>query len=389
MKLIIYITIILSLLGYEDAWAASDLGTRLEPTIEEHLVQLELELLDIQANYTKKREGISMLLAKANKGLKESITNDQKLYWLLEKDRLTDDRDRLTLSELTDISKVRYLKGLQIIKILYEKTLSLDHHFTSVSTFQDINKISNPNNYPEFATVKEHLGNKKDKKAGFNLTHILGDNIYANVTHSLISLFNNTSNSAAEKEESLQEIECILDFTLRMHNDLNTIYFETMFLKKSNDNIMDELQKLFADYTKPIQYKTALQECRNGDDWDNVREHLDQYLLALNAALGNESEQYKAHKMQINLDFPIDRLMQFITQYNSFIDQGGKFYEKFGIMLNSYENEQQCASKIPVAYRKLQDNITIAIEKFNTAYKPVEINGSKMKEVLYGLHEYD
>lgn len=388
MKLLIYITIILSLCGVQSMEASIN-PLENEPTIEEHLVQLELELLDIQASYTIKRAGISLLLAKANKELKESITNDQKLYWLLEKDKYKEQQKKMRLSELTDISKVRYIKGLQIIKILYEKTLSLDHHFTSVSTFQDINKISNPNYYPEFAQVKEHLGNKKDKKAGFNLTNILGDNIYANVTHSLISLFNNTSNTATEKEESLQEIECILDFTLRMHNDLNTIYFETMFLKKSNDNIMNELQKLFADYTKPIQYKTALKECRNGDDWDSVREHLDQYLLALNEALGNESEQYKAHKMQINLDFPIDRLMQFITQYNSFIDQGGKFYEKFGIMLNSYENEQQCASKIPIAYRKLQGNITVAIEKFNTAYKPVEINGSKMKEVLYGLHEYD
>ena len=93
--------------------------------------------------------------------------------------------------------------------------------------------------------------------------------------------------------------------------------------------------------------------------------------------------------MQINLEFPIDRLLQFITQYNIFIDQGAKFYEKFGIMLNSYENETQCATKIPLEYTKLKDNIKIAIEKFNTAYKPIEINGSKMKEVLYGINEFD
>jgi len=58
-------------------------------------------------------------------------------------------------------------------------------------------------------------------------------------------------------------------------------------------------------------------------------------------------------------------------------------------MLNSYENEQQCSSKIPAEYKKLKEGIAVSIEKFNTAYKPVEINGSKMKEVLYGLNEYN
>lgn len=388
MKLLIYITIILSLCGVQPM-EASISPIENEPTIEEHLVQLEIELSAINTSYQNKKDVIVSLLAKANKGISESITTDQKLYWLLEKDKLKEQREKLKLSELTDISKVRYIKGLQIIKILYEKTLSLDHHFASVSTFREINKISNPNHYPEFAKVKEHLGSKRDKKTGFDLTSILGNNIYASVTHSLISLFNGSGSSQAEKQESLKEIECIMDFTLRMHNDLNTIYFETVFLQKSNENVMNDLQQLFVDFTKPIKYKTALKECRNGDDWDSVREHLDEYLVALNEALADDSKRYKAHKMQINLEFPIDRLTQFITQYNAFIDQGGKFYEKFGIMLNSYENEQQCASKIPVAYRTLKDNINVAIEKFNTAYKPVEINGSKMKEVLYGLNEYD
>jgi len=93
--------------------------------------------------------------------------------------------------------------------------------------------------------------------------------------------------------------------------------------------------------------------------------------------------------MQVNLEFPIDRLLQFIIQYNAFIDQGGKFYEKFKIILDSYENAAQCKSSLPPEYQKLKTDIDIAIEKFNTAYKPVEVNGSKMKEILYGINEYE
>jgi len=321
--------------------------------------------------------------------LNNAKTIKKKVNLLIEKGQLKDRLIENKLSEATDISKVRYLKGLQIIKILYEKTLALDHHFASVATFNEINNLSNPNHYPEFIKLKEILNSKKEKKIGFDISTILGNNIYTSVLHSFLTLFTNTNASKQEKESSLKEVECILDFTLRMHNDLNTIYFETAFLQKSNDNIIKELEQLFVDFTKPIKYKVTLKTCRNSDDWDTVRDYLNDYLKALNKIKEDEGQQYKAHTMQINLEFPTDRLLQFITQYNSHINQGAKFYEKFGIMLDSYENEQQCSDKIPTEYNKLKENIIVAIDKFNTAYKPVEINGSKMKEVLYGINEYD
>lgn len=390
MKLLIHLAIITSFFVTVPAHSTHNVTIPTNhSTINEQLRQLHLAIEQITANYSRAYQKNAASLSIATKGLQSSTTTDQKLHWLLEKEQLKEERERLQLNELSELSKVRYIKGLQIIKILYEKTLALDHHFASVSTFNEINKIANPNNYPEFAKIKEVINDKKDKKQGYNLTNILGNNIYASVTHSLISLFTTGGASQTEKEKNLKDIECILDFTLRMHNDLNTIYFETVFLQKSNENIMAELQQLFVDFTKPIKYRTALKDCRDTDDWDAVYENLDAYLEKLNTAIAQPNTQYKAHKMQINLEFPIDRLLQFITQYNAFIDQGAKFYEKFGIMLNSYENEKLCAGKIPVEYKKLKENIVIAIDKFNTAYKPVEINGSKMKEILYGINEYD
>lgn len=389
MKKLIYIMLcFMSIIAHSSNGAPFAIVSK-ELSIEEHLEELQDEIEKVTSNFKSKHLRLSIELAIANRGIKESLEIKKKLHWLLIKDALRDESKRLYESEQSEISKIRYIKGLQIIKILYEKTLALDHHFASISTFNEINNIANPNTYPEFQNIKENLGNKSDKKSGFDLTKILGNNIYTSVAHSFISLFSNDNSSKEEKEKSLEEVECILDFTLRMHNDLNTIYFETVFLQKSNANIMDELQQLFVDYTKPIKYNTPLPECRNSDDWSSVRNNLNQYLEQLEAATLDETQSYKAHKMQINLEFPIDRLLQFITIYNAFIDQGGKFYEKFGIMLNSYENEQQCATKLPLEYKKLKENVDIAIDKFNTAYKPVEINGSKMKQVLYGLNEYD
>src|SRR5690554_1562321 len=281
-----------------------------------------------------------------NNSLSEAQSTKEKIDLLLQKDYLNEELLKLQQDNIADVSRIRYLKGLQIIRILYEKVLSLDHHFASVRTFSEINKIANPNQYPEFKKVQELVQNKRDKKTGFDLTSVLG-------TNTLVSVVNTFSNmmlsglTKEEKESELKNIECIIDFTLRMQGDLNTIYFETAFLHKSNEKIKEDMQKL------------------------------------------NGSSGVEQTKMHINIEFPIDRLMQFITQYNNFIDQGGKFYEKFKIILNSYENEEQCQTQLPLEYQKLKSDIDVAINKFNVAYKPVEINGSKMKEILYGINEYE
>jgi len=346
------------------------------------------EITITKNHYRTLEQDIYQQFSAINHRLSIESNLETKVNLLIQKDFLKDKLFLLKRNELSDISKIRYLKGLSIIKILYEKVLALDHHFSSIATFNEISKISNPNNYQEFAEIKSLIKKKTDKKKGFNITSLLGQNIYTSSIDMFLNLFNSNA-SSEEKEMELQKIECILDFTLRMNNDLNTIYFETAFLQKSNDKVMQDLERLFEDYTKPIKYSVSLKECRANDDWDIVREKLNSFLEKLNEAIKDTSKQSTVQRMQIDLNFPIDRLLQFITQYNSFIDQGGKFYEKFKIILDSYENEQQCNSSLPPAYNKLKSDIDIAIEKFNTAYKPVEINGSKLKEVLYGINEYD
>ncbi len=147
------------------------------------------------------------------------------------------------------------------------------------------------------------------------------------------------------------------------------------------------VEQLFKDYTKPIRYEYSLDDCRNKDDWDMIDDLLDVYMKRMGEGVTTREQATKNNKMQVNLEFQIDRLLQFIALYNNFIDQGEKYYGKFKLVLNNYENAQLCASVIPAEYRKLADDIDVAINKFKTAYKPVEVNGSKMKELLYGVNE--
>ena len=349
----------------------------------EILAELSIAINAINAQYalkiSRKESDLKMIKLK----LASFLSIEEKVNLLILKNQVEDEIHQLKLSNANDVSKIRYLKGLQIIKILYEKVLGLDHHFASVRTFNEISKISNPNQYPEYDKLKELLENKRDKKSAFELTALLGTNTIASVVQTLTSMVS-SSLSKDEKEKELAKVECILDFTLRMQNDLNTIFFETAFLQTSNDKIKHDIEVLFKEYTKPIGYSATLGNCRTNDDWEEITQKMEDYLTKMKTTSG--STQYK---MQVNLDFPVDRLLQFISQYNYFIDQGGKFYEKFSVILNSYENEKQCESKLPLEYKKLKADINVAIEKFNVAYKPVEINGTKMKEVLYGLNEFE
>lgn len=341
------------------------------------------EIKAITSKYEKVLDDKTVQINKIDAALAIAISTEQKVDLLVEKDLIKREIAVLQTEVTSEISKIRYLKGLQIIKILYEKVLSLDHHFASVRTLNEINKMSNPNQYPEYEKLKELVSAKKDKKTGFDLTSVLGTNTIVSLVQTFTSM-TNSSMSKDEKEKELGNVACILDFTLRMQNDLNTIYFETAFLQKSNAKMKEDIETLFKDYTKPIGYTSTLENCRSNDDWENVTLKMEEYLTKLKTTTG--TTQYK---MQVNLEFPIDRLLQFIIQYNNFIDQGGKFYEKFKIILNSYENEKQCESKLPLEYKKLKSDIDIAIDKFNIAYKPVEVNGTKMKEILYVLNEFD
>jgi len=351
--------------------------------------EMIFEISQVTSYYQNRKNVFLKRELQINEKLKSSLSVEKKVDLLIEKGEINSAISEIANLQFLEISKIRYLKGIQVIRLLYGKILALDHHFAAVSSFHDINSISNPNSFPEFIRAKAEIQNAQDRRQGFDLTSVLGNNVYTSIVHTFVSVFTGTGNSKQEKSKQISDIECILDFTLSVHNDLNTIYFETAFLQKQNENIKQDILQLFNDFTQPIKYQSGLEEFRQSDDWDGLRSELDTYLNDLKDILKDNTQQDRSRRMRVNLEFPTDRLLQFINLYNTFINQGTNFYEKFYIMLDSYKEKSQCVSKTPVEYKRLKEGISITIEKFNTAYKPVEINGNKLKEVLYGLNEFN
>ena len=87
----------------------------------------------------------------------------------------------------------------------------------------------------------------------------------------------------------------------------------------------------------------------------------------------------------MNLEFATQRVAEFINQYHQFINQGLQYYRKFDNILAHYENESTCHQELPYQFQELQRDIEGTIVKFESTYNLPEIQGSRMKDLLYGI----
>lgn len=325
-------------------------------------------------------------LAQLNAALDEPTARNASAGYplLLEKMRLEEQLRRLRGETELKILRLRYRKSIEMLKMLYEKILGMDHHFTSLRTNQQVMKISNPHEYPEFKEVKTLLQDRMKKKYGFAWPDLLDTNPYLSAAFSLIGLALGGNDTKLSRQQ-LDHIACILDFTVRMHQDLGVIYYETEYLRDGNLTLKKECETLFAECARHVGYTIPLTVCRESDDWEHLYTALDQYVEK--AAGASPFDPTLSQKANINLQFSIDRVVHFIEKYCAFVAQGNEYYKKFSKIVNNYANEKTCSGTLPETFTQLKADIGITLEKFNSAYNLPEIQGSRLKDLLYGAGE--
>ncbi len=357
------------------------------------LQELNTELSKAKNEFEKKQVQLQIELAAVNNILKNGYAGRGMAAYLEAMNRKMELRDKIDILDgmyQLNMAKARYRKGMELIKLMYEKILGLDHHFHSVKTYNNIAQMTNPNAYPAYQESKEDIEKRLKKDFNIRMPNLLATNPLMSATFSLMAAFVGEG-EPRKKEKDLEEVACILDFTVRMFADLNLIYYETEFLKESNNNLKTDCLKLFKDYAKIIGYKVELDVCRADDDWETVYDKLDQFIIEMEAdALKSKDDPIANRSLMkgiANLEFSIDRLLDFLEKYNSFIAQGGKYYQKFEVIVSNYQNEAACAKQLPHQFSTLKQDIKYSIEKFNEAYNIAELNGSKLKDLLYGIEE--
>ena len=359
-------------------------------TLTNFLIDLETAEISVAEKFARASSEILEDVNRADdllrKSVKANIPNlrahlriQYKREKLLRELRLIDQKFQLELTRL------RYTKGLEIIRLLYEKILALDHHFSSIQVQQQIAAVSNPHHYAAFRETEQHLSKAQKKDHAISLPAILQSNPYLSTTFSLITSVLG-SDHPQKREEQLDEISCILDFTARMHSELSTIYYETEFLKQSNTDLRNTCASLFTEYMKVIGYNTPLEECRRNDDWEEVYDAIEQLFQTLGRAMESSLSEERSglYRQVTDLEFSVDRLINFIDRYNSFINQGEKYYQKFLVIAETYPNQHDCQNELPAEFTQLKQDILQSISKFNEAYNISALRGSKLKDLLYG-----
>lgn len=320
--------------------------------------------------------------------LDNSYSTEYRLECMLKQSIIQSEINKLEKDYEIKFAALRYKKGIEILKMLYEKVLALDHHFTSLNTIQSISDLSNPNSYPEFAQAKEIIEGRAEKKSSTGLPNFLKSNTYVTLITSVISSFIGDGNKR-ERSKEIASISCMLDFTIDMYSDLKVIHFETEYLRLNNQELLDACSQLFREYTKTIGYRGSLVVCRDSDDWDEVNNKLDN---TINSLLDkNESGSFQDRRTYLkelnNIEFSMDRLLNFMDDYSEFVNNGENYYQKFSSIVSSYKHKEICVKHLPKTYADLEKEIELSIEKFNTAYKIAELQGTKLRDLLYGIPE--
>lgn len=347
-------------------------------------IQLEFEALKVE------RMKEVLVLSKSIDEIEEALLDNTmdvgaQCRSLIAIRRLEKELQNVELEFDLKFTKFRYKKGIEVLKMVYEKILSLDHHFATLRSFQDISTLSNPNSYPEFVKIKESLKNNTKSKDPVSLPTFLDNNPLISMGYTVVASFFGTGKKSERKQE-LDRISCLLDFSLSMQSDLKIIYYETDFLKLSNQELKLSCIELFNEYVKVIDYRYSMEYCRETDDWDAVYSQLDDVMDDITEKLmsGSHFKQKEFIHQVNNLEFSIDRLLSFMDSYTDFISQGENYYQKFLSILKSYQNRDLCMDKLPVQYSEIEEEILLSIEKFETAYRIAELKGSKLRDLLYG-----
>lgn len=290
-------------------------------------------------------------------------------------------------SEIQNLSnlQLRYSKGIEVIRLLYEKILSLETLFSGLRTHQNIANMANPHSYPDFQKTRAILEKEVNKKFNFKLPGFLDSNPYVSTAYSLVASVVGSGNSQ-EKKEEFEKIACIIDFTMRMNADLRIIYNETNFLNDAVIQLKQDCEVLFSDCTEPVDYLTTIGDCRNKDEWKLIQNHLENDIEELKKeTTGSEAFAIDQNERVVELDFATKRIADFIIKYSDFINLSTQYYQKFENIISNYENEMICLDHLPREFQNLKGDVNMTLNKFKNTYDLPELEGSRLRDLLYGI----
>ncbi len=288
------------------------------------------------------------------------------------------------------LSVRRYRKGLELIRWLYEKALSLEYHFSSLQLNERVDALANPMNFKAFRKSLAELENLTgEREKMLELPEVLLQNSDSGTLY-LLMMAMQGKGKQKERQQVLDEVACLLRFLMEMQTDLKSVYYENHLLYLRTTELRQRCERLFEDYTKVVGYQHSLPECRTRDDWDTIEELIKAVAkIILEGELEENSDlRDVAYQHHINLEFAVDRLLDYLNFYDAVLNDGRHMYRESELVLQHLTKVENCTSSVPEELLELGEDISIAVERFDKAYETVELKGSRLKDLLYG-YDYE
>jgi len=203
----------------------------------------------------------------------------------------------------------------------------------------------------------------------------------------VMNLAMNAKGTPEARQEILDSVACLLNYIMGMQTDLNALYYDNKLLYLRTTDLRQRCEKLFADYAAAVDYTKPLADCRATDDWDVLDTYIERRAKEIREGQDASDPAVKevAYRQHVNLAFSVNRLVDYLDFYDEVLTNGRHMYRECELILQHLTKVKSCSSSVPEELRRLQYEITQAIDRFDRAYETVELKGSRLKDLLYGF----
>ena len=304
---------------------------------------------------------------------------------------------RSRLKILTKRKKDKYGRELNALKIKFSTALNitfkiiddvkkLEVLYGTLEIYSDFADNANPTKYQAFNS-NLNLLKEGSFKSGIKLPDIEISNPYVSIAYSLIG---GIFSKKEERQKAIQEMTCVIEYTMEFKSDLRSIDTSIGYLSESSKTNKNNGVKIFNKLLKQIEYPGNYEKYRKDSEYsaDPLISYKDDYF---NQFIDGEPNNYLLDRnVKIReLKLSIQALDKFIESYESLLYNGLSYYESFLKIVKKYIDSDSikypCISNSDKSnFQDMYDQLEQIRDQYKDAYQSVVTTGDKLS-LIFGV----
>ena len=281
--------------------------------------------------------------------------------------------------------KIQFATAVGITYKIISDVKKLEVLYGSLEIYSDFADNANPTNYQAFNNNLQTIKNGKFK-SGIELPEMEISNPYISIAYSLIGgIFSKNK----ERTDAINNMTCVIEYTMDFKSDLRSINTSISFLSESSTTNKNNGIKLFNKLVRHIGYS---------GDYSSYKEALNSTSDPLSGEKNSFFNQFndgEASGYQLNrnirireLKLIIQALDKYIDSYEALLYNGLSYYESFLKIVEKYKienNDFPCiAEDDRDNFQEMYDDLVEIRNQYKEAYKSV-VTTADMVSLIFGV----